>query len=76
MAYRFLETFQKRLVGGTDIKDAPQRLDKLIQDEARRATAEGLKTAHSIDTKLEDVSDEVKLMYVHTTYFGRVTNMV
>jgi hypothetical protein len=60
LAYRFLETFLKRLVGRTDIEDALQRLDKLTQEEARMATAEGLKATHGIDNKVEDVGDKVK----------------
>jgi hypothetical protein len=47
-------------VGGTDIEDALQRLDKLTQEEARMATAEGLKATHGIDNKVEDVGDKVK----------------
>jgi archaellum component FlaC len=47
-------------VGRTDIEDALQRLDKLTQEEARMATAEGLKAAHGIDSKVEDVGDKVK----------------
>jgi len=60
LAYRFLETFLKRLVGRTDIEDALQRLDKLTQEEVRMATAEGLKATHGIDNKVEDVGDKVK----------------
>jgi len=47
-------------VGRTDIEDALQRLDKLTQEEARMATAEGLRTTHGIDNKVEDVGDKVK----------------
>jgi archaellum component FlaC len=60
LADRFLETFLKRLVGRADIEDALQRLDKLTQEEARMATAEGLKATHGIDNKVEDVGDKVK----------------
>jgi archaellum component FlaC len=60
LAYRFLETFLKRLVGRTDIEDALERLDKLTQEEARMATAEGLKATYGIDSKVEDVGDKVK----------------
>ncbi len=60
MTYRFLETFLKKLVGRTDIEDALQRLDKLTQEEARMAIAEGLKATHGIDNKVEDVGDKVK----------------
>ena len=47
-------------MGRTDIEDALQRLDKLTQEEARMATAEGLKATHGIDNKVEDVGDKVK----------------
>jgi hypothetical protein len=60
LAYRFPESFLKKLVGRTDIEDALERLDKLTQEEARMATAEGLKATHSIDNKVEDVGDKVK----------------
>ena len=60
VAYRFLETFLKKLVGRADIEDALQRLEKLTQEEARMATAEGLKAAQGIDTKVEDVCDKVE----------------
>ena len=54
------ETFLKKLVGRTDIEDALQRLEKLTQEEARMATAEGLKAAHDIDVKIEVVGDKVE----------------
>jgi archaellum component FlaC len=60
LAYRFLESFLKKLVGRADIEDALERLDKLTQEEARMATAEGLKATHGIDNKVEDVGDKVK----------------
>ena len=47
-------------MGRTDIEDALQRLDKLTQEEARMATAEGLKATHGIDNKVEDIGDKVK----------------
>jgi len=50
----------RKLVGRTDIEDALQRLEKLTQEEARMATAEGLKVTHGIDNKVEDVGDKVK----------------
>jgi len=34
------EKFLKKLAGRTDIEDAPKRLDKLTQEEARMALAE------------------------------------
>jgi hypothetical protein len=50
----------KKLVGRTDIEDALRRLEKLTQEEARMATAEGLKATHVIDNKVEDVGDKVR----------------
>ena len=47
-------------MGRTDIEDALQRLDKLTQEEARMATAEGLKATHGIDNKVDDVGNKVK----------------
>ena len=72
MTYRFPESFLKKLVGRTDIEDALERLDKLTQEEARMATAEGLKATHGIDNKVEDVGDKVegvhnKIHGVHLT---------
>ena len=37
-----------------------KRLDKLTQEEARMATAEGLKATHGIDNKVGDVGDKVE----------------
>jgi len=54
------KAFLRKLVGRTDIEDALRRLDKLSQEEARMATAEGLKAAHGIDNKVEDVSAKVE----------------
>jgi hypothetical protein len=65
MGYPFLangspEKFLKKLVGRTDVEDALRRLDKLTQEEARMAAAEGRKATHGIDHKVEDVGDKVK----------------
>jgi hypothetical protein len=46
-------------VGRTDIEDALQRLDKLTQEEARMAIAEGLKITHGIDNRVNDVGDQI-----------------
>lgn len=47
-AKNHLETFVKKLVGRSDMKDALQVLDKLTQEEARMAAAQVLKTAHDV----------------------------
>ena len=60
LAHSSLEALLKKLVGRADIEYALQRLDKLIQDEARMATAQGLRTAQGIDKKVEDVGAKVK----------------
>jgi hypothetical protein len=61
-AHLFPETFLKKLAGRTDIEDALQRLEKLTQEEARMATAEGLKATHGINNKVEDVGDKVEVV--------------
>ena len=60
LAHSSLEALLKKLVGRADIEYALQRLDKLIQDEAWMATAEGLRTTQGIVNKVEDVGAKVK----------------
>jgi hypothetical protein len=48
------------LAGNRDIEDSLERLDKLTQEEARMASAELLKMAHSVDGKVMGVDDRVK----------------
>jgi uncharacterized protein YoxC len=50
----------KKLAGNRDIEDSLERLDKLTQEEARMASAELLKMAHSVDGKVMGVDDRVK----------------
>jgi hypothetical protein len=47
-------------MGNTEIEDALQELDRLTQEEARVASAELLKIAHSVDGKVMGVDDRVK----------------
>ena len=48
------------LMGRTDIKDALGRLDRLTQEEARMAAAQGLKATHEVDDKVQAVADRVR----------------
>lgn len=57
-------------MGRTDIEDALQRLDKLTQEEARMATAEGLKLTHGIDNKVEGVDNKLRNVYVRVKDVG------
>lgn len=50
-----LEKIMRRLLGRHEIEDALMRLDTLTQEEARMATLEVLKIAHSIDNKVQVV---------------------
>jgi hypothetical protein len=50
----------KKLAGNRDIEDSLEKLDKLTQEEARMASAELLKMAHSVDGKVMGVDDRVK----------------
>jgi len=52
-----LEKYRKQLVGKNDIEDALKRLDRLIQEEARMATAEALKISHGINEKAKVLID-------------------
>ena len=58
--YGCLEKYVKKLVGKTDIEDALDRLDRLTQEEARMAAAQGLKAAHDVDDKVQGVGDHVQ----------------
>jgi len=51
--------YMKKLIGRTDIEDALKRLDMLTQEEARMATAQVLKVAHSVDGRVREVADNV-----------------
>jgi hypothetical protein len=50
----------KKLVGRTDLEDGLGRLDRLTQEEARMAAAQGLKATHSVDSKVQVVDNRVK----------------
>jgi hypothetical protein len=47
----------KKLVGKNDTEDALKKLDRLTQEEARRAAAETLKFTCAIDDKVKAVID-------------------
>jgi hypothetical protein len=48
------------LAGRTDLEDALKKLDKLTNEEARMATAQNLKVAHTVDDRVKRVGGEVK----------------
>jgi hypothetical protein len=49
------ERYLTRLIGRSDIEDALKRLDKLINEEARMATAQILKATRNIDNNVDQV---------------------
>ena len=51
------EKFFKKLAGMKDVEDALQRLDKLTQEEALMAAAEGLTITREIGDKIEGVDE-------------------
>ena len=53
------ERYLKRLIGRRDIKNALQRLDKLTQEEVRRAAAEFLAITRGIDDTVKVVNGKV-----------------
>jgi len=50
----------KKLIGHTDIEDSLHQLDKLTQEEARMASAEQLRIAHSVEERVKGVDDRVQ----------------
>ena len=48
------------MIGNTDIEDSLNQLDKLTQEEARMASAEQLRIAHSIEGKVVSVDEKVQ----------------
>ncbi|KAF8461786.1 hypothetical protein DFH94DRAFT_687010, partial [Russula ochroleuca] len=54
-----MKNFTKWLVGRTDMEDALKRLDKLTQEEARKAAVQLLKTTHAVKYTEEGVVDTV-----------------
>jgi len=56
---RCSEKYLKKVVGRTDIEDALSRLDRLTQEEARMAAAQGLKATHEVDYKVQQVADHM-----------------
>ena len=44
------------------MEDALDRLDRLTQEEARMAAAQGLKATHEVDNKVRAIDDKVDLI--------------
>jgi archaellum component FlaC len=61
----------KKLIGNTDIEDSLQQLDKLTQEEARMASAEQLRTAHSVEGKIVGVDERVQGVGDDVQYVGK-----
>ena len=55
-----LEKYLKKLIGDTDIEDSLGKLDNLTQEEARMASAEQLRIAHSVEGKVIGVDEKVQ----------------
>ncbi|KAH8983008.1 hypothetical protein EDB92DRAFT_2106421 [Lactarius akahatsu] len=55
-----IKKYLKVLIGRKDIEGALQRLDKLMQEEARMASAEVLKITHGVEEDVKNVADKVQ----------------
>jgi hypothetical protein len=55
----YLEKHIKKLMGNTEITDSLERLDKLTLEEARIASTELLKVAHSVEGKVQGFDDKL-----------------
>jgi methyl-accepting chemotaxis protein len=58
--YGCLGRWAKKLAGRTDIEDALDRLDRLMQEESLMAVAQGLKATGDVDDKVEVVDDKIQ----------------
>jgi peptidoglycan hydrolase CwlO-like protein len=58
--YGCLGKYAKRLAGRTDIEDALDRLDRLMQEESLVAVAQGLKATGDVDNKVEAIDDKIQ----------------
>jgi hypothetical protein len=52
----------KKLVGRTDLEDGLGRLDRLTQEEARMAAAQGLKATSGVDNRVKGVDDKLHVV--------------
>ena len=52
----------KKLVGRRDLGDALGRLDRLTQEEARMAAAQGLKATRDVDSRVRGVGDKLHVV--------------
>ncbi|KAI0287884.1 hypothetical protein BC826DRAFT_1178184 [Russula brevipes] len=53
----------KKLIGRSDIEDALQRLDNLMQDEGRMAAAQGLKATHRMNDRIDVAINGAHLVF-------------
>lgn len=61
--YGYLEKYLKKLVGRADVEDALGRLDRLTQEEALMAAAQGLETTQGVNDKLNVVMDGSQIIF-------------
>lgn len=54
------EKFLKKVAGVTNLEDGMKRLDRLINEEVRMASAVVLKITHDVDEKVTGVGDDVR----------------
>ncbi|KAI0287888.1 hypothetical protein BC826DRAFT_1169060 [Russula brevipes] len=50
----------KKLIGRSDIEDALQRLDNLMQEEGRMAAVQGLKATQGVDERVAGIRNDVQ----------------
>jgi hypothetical protein len=55
-----LERFLKKIAGITKLEDGLNKLDRMTNEEARMASAEVLRLAHGIETKVDVVEGKVQ----------------
>ena len=60
MAYRFSETFGKKLVKSTTIDDALQKLKTVTEEEARMVGAVTLKAVHGVGDSVQGIHNAMR----------------
>jgi hypothetical protein len=56
---KYVKKLMKKLIGNNDIEDALKRLDRLMQEEARMASAQLLEITNAIDGEVRGIADNV-----------------
>jgi hypothetical protein len=60
--YSSSERFFQKLIGRSGIEDALRRLETLMQEEHRMATAQDLRATHRVDDRTRGIDDKTEVL--------------